>query len=271
MRAFEVPGYKGGPKGDNYNELIDAVYAVNRGDRAKSVFSEATEITPTKTRIVVEIPVPARSTSKTGKRRAEEAQIEWKVPNDHQSGRQVSTAFPKVSIVERDDSKPMSPNEVDDLQQMPDAQLQPDGVKHGFTLNSTSHASSIDLVTPPSLFLRQLQQQADLLPLPPPIPPAGYRSSPVELAGQASTSSDTIVIDLCDEDEDADADANDEPRELAYFDLTHNQDYDEEEDCVVIGLATRSRGSHTAFSIRSRSLSNTRPQKRARSEMDILR
>lgn len=265
-----MKGYLKGAKGDDYDDFIKAIYAASRGDRAASIFSEAAELTPRKTIPVVEIPGPAHSRVSQGKEKVKASDIEWHTIEDDETGRRISAAMPKVmAINEADDIQTLSSDyEGDEIQDMINAQLQFTGLEHGLSVDSSSPASSFGPNTPPHLFLQQLQHQAAII-TPPPIPPTGYGSSAFGSASEVKHNSETMIIDLCEEDEDAD----DKLRELPSSDLTddHDKDEIEDDDCSIIAAATRRGGGHThsALSIRSRSLSNaistpTRSPKRGR-------
>ena len=154
---------------------------------------------------------------------------------------------------------------------MLDNQVASEAIEHGIAVDRPSHGSS-EPVSSSDLFLRELQEQAALA-TPPPLPPAGYNSSPVEARANPTSTLDPTIIDLCSGDEDEE-EAQDELQELPSMDLTELQDdSDNEEDCSIIGTGRRGRvgrGGHSVLSIRSRSLSNAvsmpiRPEKRGRS------
>ena len=287
IRNFKVKGYLSGAKGRNYDDFVDAVYQASRGNRAASVFGEADEVTPPKTRIVVEIPAPPRRPSANangngnGNGKDKGVNIEWQPVTDDQSGKQISVAMPKPNTFASADGTPStstSSEEAGDFQSVINVQLQSDATDYGIGVDRWSPASGTPStpITPPSLFLQELQQQAALL-TPPPIPPLGYQSSPVEPTAVCKSSSETMVIDLCSEDEDNEDEQDDDIRELPTFDLTQDQDNDnngdDEDDLSIIAAAIHRGGgsgrNHSALSIRSRSLSNavstpTKPPKKGR-------
>ena len=278
LRAFHVPGFQKCPAGEGspYDAFVEAAYDATRGNRAESIFSE-NMITPRKTVPVVEIPVYRKSQTWRGKEKAV-PKIDWQVVEDHDTGAQISVPLPTIHTTHIRDTTPFSSiEEADDFQDLIDAQLRSDGAYCGIDAIRPSPTPSVSNV-PPSLFVRELRQQA-LVPTPPPLSPVGYASSPLE----PSDGIKTVIIDLCGDDDDddddnnndEDPDADDDLRELPSFDLTSdhhpNDELEQEEDCSIIAAATRRGGgyTHNSLSIRSRSLSNavdtpTRTSKRGR-------
>ena len=271
LRAFQVTGFQKCP-GDRespYDHFMEAVYDATRGDRAASAIFSEDMLTPRKTIPVVEIPVYRPFKTRKGNEMGPE--MEWGTvedDDDDDGRRQISESSTNSYTTSLRDGTPFSSiEEADDFQDLLDAQLRFEGAELGIDATRPSPTPSVSNM-PPKHFIRELQEQA-LLPTPSPLPPVGYSSSPVEHTAVPCSSSETKIIDLCDEDEQDEQD--DEIYELPAFDLTQDEEdhHDEDQDCAIIGSATHGRGGHTALTIRSRSLSNTintqtRPPKRGR-------
>ena len=199
IRNYKLKGYLKGPKGHDYEDFQTTVYGASSGKRAESVFSEAAETTPTKSRIVVEIPAPIRRRDYSSQEQEAEPELEWEnIEDSHRSD--ISVAILKdISNKAAKYTPPSSSEDAEDVQHMLDSQLMSDTTTFGLDTGNPSpiqHGSH----TPSALFYNQLHESSLLTP-PSPVPPANYISSSFEGIA-AARSSDKVIVDLCDESDD---------------------------------------------------------------------
>jgi hypothetical protein len=288
---MEVKGHAKCPKSQEYHDFIDAVYEGARGDRAQSVFSDVHPVdTPTSSQcsVIVEVPMSA---AKKGDQASPGSVIKWQsVQDTPRGGRNVKIAVPEVAYCAGDqiDADHESRNDDEDaIQDLLDAQLE-------VPAPSTPSRQSL---SPTSRFFEQFRQEIEeaALPTPPPVPPVGHISSTEPTSLLASDSStQTIIVDLCDSDDDikmsepgssppvaqsqvsrkrATPDDDEDLSVIDQVDLTqdsinapHNND---EEDFQIIAAATRAQtlppgARSSTLSIRSRSLSHSTTPKSTR-------
>lgn len=292
LKSIKVRGYLQSPKSKAYNEFIDAVYEVARGNRAESVFSElAVDNSPSlsnqsQIQVVVEVPVSAKQASQhneaptKGDRRAGQAPgISWLSVQQTPRGRRIAVAVPSTHI----DADTKGSEYEGHVQRPLEARFQRD----------TPQPPARQSLSPTAVFFRELQEAATATD--PPVPPVSYTSR-VNAANSfgSKSSSGVVIVDLCDSEDDVEisepdsnraqtqtqtrpqrdiANEDDDVPELSRVDLTQQQTVDvtpdkavdiadNVEDFEIIGLATHTHpvprmSMSTTLSIRSRSLSHT--------------
>ena len=163
------------------------------------MFSEATETTPTKSRIVVEIPASMCRRNYRSQEHKVEPKLEWEnLDNPHRTDISIAI-LEDISNKAAEYTPPSSTEDSEDVQYMLDTQLMSDiaavGPDAGY-LSPTPHGSH----TPATLFYKQLHESS-LHISPSPVPPVDYTLSSFE-AVPVATSSDTVIVDLCDKGDD---------------------------------------------------------------------